>query len=58
MLDLHLQQLVGHGQIADLNLEAADLGVAAIGRPALERSLAAILKKLDISGPKTILALG
>jgi hypothetical protein len=32
MLDLHRQQLVGHGQIADLGLEASDLGVAAIGQ--------------------------
>ena len=34
VLDLGLEQLVGHGQIADLGLEAADLEVAAIGGPA------------------------
>ena len=40
MLDLHRQQLVGHGEIADLGLEAADLDVTAIGWPGLERRLA------------------
>jgi hypothetical protein len=40
MLDLGLQQLVGHGQIPDLGLEAANLDVATIGRPGLQRRLA------------------
>ena len=31
MLDLGRQQLVGHGQVPDLGLEAANRGVAAVG---------------------------
>jgi len=39
-LDLGLEQLVGHRQIADLRLEAADLVITSIGRPVLQRHLA------------------
>ena len=39
-LDLGLEQLVGHGQVTDLGLEAADLEVTAIGWPGLQRRLA------------------
>src|SRR4051795_4387235 len=38
--DLGLEQLVGHGQIADLLLQAADLVITSIGRPGLKRHLA------------------
>src|SRR5688572_26574027 len=40
MLDLARQQLVGHGQVPDLGLEATNLGVAAVGGPRLQRRLA------------------
>ena len=38
-LDLGLEQLVGHGQIPDLLLQAADLDIASVGRPALQGGL-------------------
>src|SRR3954465_7817164 len=40
-LDLGLGELGGHGQLADLRLQAPDLGIPRIRRPALERGLAA-----------------
>jgi hypothetical protein len=40
VLDLHRQQLVGHGEIADLGLEAADLDVTVVDWPGLQRRLA------------------
>ena len=39
-LDLGLEQLVGHGQITDLLLQAADLVITSIGGPALQGCLA------------------
>jgi hypothetical protein len=40
VLDLHRQQLVGRGEIADLGLEAADLDVTVVDWPGLQRRLA------------------
>jgi hypothetical protein len=37
--DLGVEQLVGHGQLADLGLEPTDLEIPAVRRPGLERGL-------------------
>ena len=36
-VDLRVEKLVGHGELADLGLQPANLDVAAVGRPGLER---------------------
>jgi hypothetical protein len=40
VLDLHLQKLVGHRQLADLGLQPVDLGIPCVRRTALQRCLA------------------
>ena len=40
-VDLRLQQVAGHGQVAELAREAGDFGITVIGWPALQRRLVA-----------------